>query len=124
MEPNMSLSFKQFNQFASLPEAATDDQINEIFGVFRNNERVEKLKAKQAELLAKRKEKQDQLKKAMSDRKDDKWAAAKQDVEGGNYDRRREANAAALKRDPRNEKEANDILARGTLQKRHRSAYA
>jgi hypothetical protein len=120
----MSLSFKQFNQLASLPEAATDDQINEIFGVFRNNERVEKLKAKQAELLAKRKEKQDQLKKAMSDRKDDKWAAAKQDVEGGNYDRRREANSAALKRDPRNEKEANDILARGSLSKRHRSAYA
>lgn len=66
----MSISFKNYVEFVSLDEA-DDEQITEIFGLFQNNSKIEKLKAER-----------DALKKKMADReearkKDAMWANAK-----------------------------------------------
>lgn len=45
------ITFKQFLRFVELPEDASDEQITEIFGIFRNNERVNALKAKKKALV-------------------------------------------------------------------------
>lgn len=46
----MSITFKKFTQFVSLPDDHTDEQISEIFGLFKNNEKLDKLKAQRAKL--------------------------------------------------------------------------
>jgi hypothetical protein len=47
-----NITFKQFNTFMSIEGEPTDEQINEIFGVFKNNKKIDDLKKKRAELTA------------------------------------------------------------------------
>jgi hypothetical protein len=61
------ITFKKFNQFVSMENDPTDEQITEIFGVFRNNDKLDKLKKTRQELtLAQRadREKKDAMMKA------------------------------------------------------------
>jgi hypothetical protein len=53
----MKISFKQFNDFVETDDL-TEERVDEIFGIFRNSEKIEKLKAEREALLAKRKEEQ------------------------------------------------------------------
>lgn len=61
------ITFKKFNQFVSMENDPTDEQITEIFGVFKNNDKLDKLKKTRQELtLAQRadREKKDAMMKA------------------------------------------------------------
>ena len=40
----MTISFKKFAEFVALPSDPSDEQITEIFGLFQNNAKIEKLK--------------------------------------------------------------------------------
>lgn len=60
-------TFKQFNKFVSMETEPTDEQITEIFGVFRNNDKLDKLKKTRQELTLAQKadrEKKDAMMKA------------------------------------------------------------
>ena len=46
----ISFSFKKFVEFVSLEDDPTDEQITEIFGIFQNNDKAEKLKAEREKL--------------------------------------------------------------------------
>lgn len=72
----MSISFKKFSEYVTLPDEPTDEQIVEIFGLFQNNQKIDKLKAQREKL------KQDTAKKVADWRaKKDDDAAAKDDDE-------------------------------------------
>ena len=73
-------SFKKFTEFVDAEEAYSDEQICEIFGLFKNNDKLDKLKAAREKLKA------DELakKKEISKKQDDIWAAHKAKLAGTN----------------------------------------
>ena len=90
------LTFKQFNDFVEAP--LDEEQIDEVFGIFKNKEQKEKAERKRLELLAskgnesakmqlRKLEKDDEVrgatKKSISTLKDRTFSAAKADVEAG-----------------------------------------
>ena len=70
----MKPTFGQFNKFVSAPEGSEDEVLSEIFGFFKNNDKVTAAKSKQDELKAQLAAKKKQL-------ADKKWAAAKARIE-------------------------------------------
>jgi len=46
----MTISFKKYVDFMTVQEDPTDEQIVEIFGLFKNNQKIEKLKADREKL--------------------------------------------------------------------------
>jgi hypothetical protein len=68
------ISFKQYSEVVD--ENTSEDRLNEIFGLFRNNAKIEKLKKDREKLLA--------AKKLASAEKDAAFARAKQSVDGEN----------------------------------------
>lgn len=48
----MKISFKQFNQIMNLPEI-TEEKLDEIFGIFKNNDKIAQAKKKREELTKK-----------------------------------------------------------------------
>lgn len=63
----MSLSFKKFMQFVNLDGEVSDDQINEIFGLFRNNAKVDALKKEREKLKGMSAAKKAELDQALKD---------------------------------------------------------
>lgn len=63
----MSLSFKKFMQFVDLDGEVGDDQINEIFGLFRNNAKVDALKKEREKLKGMSAAKKAELDQALKD---------------------------------------------------------
>lgn len=74
----LKVSFKQFSTFVDLPEEASPEQIQEIFGLFKNNEKIDVLKKKRDELKAQ----QDSKKKELEKKKDEIWAAQRAKLGG------------------------------------------
>lgn len=73
------LSFKTYNRI--MAEATTEEELNEIFGMFKNNDKIEKLRAEREALKKKREDAKKKL--------DKKWSAAKkaeQDEKNGGFD--------------------------------------
>lgn len=81
-----NLSFKKYTEFVSNPEDYTDDQITEIFGLFRNNEKLEKLKAEREKL------KKETNKKVADWRAKKELEAQMKDQPRAKNDQRREVN--------------------------------
>lgn len=48
----MTIKFKKFVEFVSMTDEPTDEQINELFGIFKNNEKADKAKAAREKLKA------------------------------------------------------------------------
>lgn len=46
------ITFKKFNTFISMQDEPTDEQIAEMFGVFKNNKRIADLKKRHADMTA------------------------------------------------------------------------
>lgn len=76
----MSLTFKQYHAFLEAPLDA-DEQLAEIFGMFKNNEEKKKAEMAKLELLAKRGNETAKMKLRDLQLKADKEAAAKGAVE-------------------------------------------
>lgn len=70
----MSVSFKKFVEFIDAPLDMSDNQITEIFGIFKNNQKLEKLKAEKEALHKKKVD-------AEKARRDVLWANAKKKVD-------------------------------------------
>lgn len=68
----MSVTFKKFVQFVEIEGEPTEEQINEIFGIFRNNQKLDKLRAEREKLKKLSPEKKAALDKALQDFKDGK----------------------------------------------------
>lgn len=68
------ISFKQYSEIVD--EATSEERLNEIFGLFKNNEKVKKLRQDREKLLA--------AKKAAMKKRDDAWKKAKDEVENRN----------------------------------------
>jgi hypothetical protein len=61
------LSFKKFVQFVELDGEPSDEQINEIFGLFRNNQKLDKLKKEREKLKGMSDAKKKALDQALAD---------------------------------------------------------
>ncbi len=61
------LSFKTFAKFVDLEGEVSDEQINEIFGLFKNNSKVEKLRKEREKLKNMSAEKKAQIDRALQD---------------------------------------------------------
>lgn len=70
-----SFSFRNFVKFVDGPSDITDDQINEIFGIFSNNKKIDSLK----------KQREDLRNKQLSKEKDAVFAKTKAEIEGKPY---------------------------------------
>lgn len=66
------LTFKKFVDFVNLEGDVSDDQINEIFGLFRNNQKLDKLKKEREKLKGMSAQKKAELDQALKDFKDGK----------------------------------------------------
>lgn len=66
------LSFKNFMRFVELDGEPSEEQINEIFGLFRNNQKLDKLKKEREKLKSMSAAKKAQLDKALKDFADGK----------------------------------------------------
>lgn len=66
------ITFKKFVNFVDLEGDVSDEQINEIFGLFRNNQKIDALKKKRAELKTKSTAQKADLDKALADFRDGK----------------------------------------------------
>lgn len=66
------VSFKKFVEFVESDDEFTDEQINEIFGLFRNNTKLDKLKKEREKLKGMSAQKKAELDKALQDFKDGK----------------------------------------------------
>jgi hypothetical protein len=64
------VSFKKFNEFVETGDELSDEQINEIFGLFRNNAKLDKLKKERERLKGMSSEKKKELDAALA-----AWAA-------------------------------------------------
>lgn len=58
-------SFKQFQTFIDLEGEVTDEQINEIFGIFRNNSKLQKLRSEREKLKGRSVEKSAEIDAAL-----------------------------------------------------------
>lgn len=67
-----NVSFKKFVSFVNLEGDVSDEQINEIFGLFKNNDKVEKLKKERERLKGMSDKKKAELDQALKDFKDGK----------------------------------------------------
>ena len=63
----MSLSFKKFIQFVELDGEVSDAQINEIFGIFKNNAKVDALKKEREKLKGMSADKKAKIDQALKD---------------------------------------------------------
>jgi len=63
----MSLSFKKFIQFVELDGEVSDEQINEIFGIFKNNAKVDALKKEREKLKGMSADKKAKIDQALKD---------------------------------------------------------
>ena len=63
----MSLSFKKFIEFVEIEGDVSDEQINEIFGMFKNNQKIEKLRKEREKLKNMSSEKKAELDQALKD---------------------------------------------------------
>ena len=63
----MSLSFKKFIEFVEIEGDVSDEQINEIFGLFKNNQKIDKLRKEREKLKGMSAEKKAQLDQALKD---------------------------------------------------------
>ena len=70
------VSFKQFSSYVDLPEEATPEQLQEIFGMFKKPEEIEKLNKERLKL----KMDQDKKKKELGKKKDEFWAQRARDM--------------------------------------------
>jgi hypothetical protein len=68
----VDISFKKFLSFVSSDEHMSDEQITEIFGLFKNNAKLDKLKAEREKLKAAKEAKGKELDKALHAWKTDK----------------------------------------------------
>lgn len=75
-------SFKNFVRFVEIDGEPTDEQINEIFGLFRNNAKLDKLKKEREKLKGMSAAKKAQLDKALQDFKDGKKTPDAEKVRG------------------------------------------
>jgi hypothetical protein len=66
------ITFKKFVNYVDLEGDVSDEQINEIFGLFRNNQKLDALKKKRAELKTKSAAQKADLDKALADFRDGK----------------------------------------------------
>ena len=66
------VSFKKFVEFVESDDEFTDEQINEIFGLFRNNTKLDKLKKEREKLKGMSAQKKAELDKALQDLKNGK----------------------------------------------------
>jgi len=76
------ISFKQFLTIVDQDTEPTAAQLDEIFGIFRNNAKLDKIKKQQAELHAKRKELRDKKAAALT-KKDTGWSGSLGAPKGG-----------------------------------------
>ena len=67
-----NVSFKKFVSFVNREGDVSDEQINEIFGLFKNNDKVEKLKKERERLKGMSDKKKAELDQALKDFKDGK----------------------------------------------------
>src|SRR5574343_176357 len=74
MKAMSQITFKLYSEI--IDESTSDERLDEIFGLFKNNAKVEKLRKEREALLAKKK-------KAVAD-KDKAWQAAKDSVDAEN----------------------------------------
>lgn len=63
----MSLSFKKFIEFVEFDGDVSDEQINEIFGLFKNNQKIDKLRKEREKLKGLSAEKKAELDQALKD---------------------------------------------------------
>lgn len=63
----MSLSFKKFMTFVNLEGDVSDEQINEIFGLFRNNKKIDDLKKQREKLKGMSADKKREIDQALKD---------------------------------------------------------
>lgn len=63
----MSISFKKFIEFVEFDGDVSDEQINEIFGLFRNNQKIDKLRKEREKLKGMSAEKKAELDQALKD---------------------------------------------------------
>jgi hypothetical protein len=80
----MAQSFKQFNAFVNASDedlaALSEEQLQEIFGIFKNNQKFDQAQAQRDKLKAA----MDAKKKAAAAKKDEIWKKAKERVEAEN----------------------------------------
>jgi len=100
----MSISFKKFVQFVDLEGDVTDEQINEIFGLFQNNKKIEAARAMRDKL--KDPAKKAALDKALKDFENGKKPLPKGSVRNDDLD-------AILSADDRKNLARNDRFAEG-----------
>jgi hypothetical protein len=95
----MSLSFKQFSDYVETKEEElSEEQLQEIFGIFQNNAAKEKAEIEKQKLLAKRLQNQKELNKYKNADSEKKFKDAKSKVENP---RPLKANTqSAIDRDP------------------------
>lgn len=63
----MSISFKKFIEFVEFDGDVSDEQINEIFGLFKNNQKIDKLRKEREKLKGMSAEKKAELDQALKD---------------------------------------------------------
>ena len=63
----MTISFKKFIEFVEFDGDVSDEQINEIFGLFRNNQKIDKLRKEREKLKGMSAEKKAELDQALKD---------------------------------------------------------
>lgn len=91
----MSLTFKQYHAFLDVPLDADEEQLSEIFGMFKNADEKKKAELAKLELLAKKGNEQAKMKLRDLQLKADKEAAAKGAAEKTAADRFKTAKAYA-----------------------------
>lgn len=115
----MSLTFKQFNEYVEAP-LTEDERIDELFGIFKNNEQKAAAERKKLELLAKRGNEVAQMKLNKLERDDEKRGAATKFKRKSDDEKFKDAKT---KQDAENQEKANKAeLAR--LRKEDPKAYA
>ncbi len=63
----MSFTFKKFVEYVEIDGEPSDEQINEIFGLFRNNKKLDQLKAQREKLKGMDAKKKAELDQALKD---------------------------------------------------------
>ena len=102
------ITFKNFLTFVDHEGEMTDEQICEIFGIFRNNAKVDALRKQKAELAAKRSEEQKKKDAIFAKRKADLAAA---DAENGGYNPKERGSLTARSQQAQGRAAERDWLA-------------